>query len=1265
MILARAFTILCIIPTFLWAGVAREQTRLWSFEVPPSAVLEIPVEADWREFGDLDLYVRNQRHNTNVVLFAHFYFITKQDLWFETREPMTLNGKNQFFRLSLNQDSPDWQCRNARRTFDVDVLRWVCAWGIKVFSAQRCASNLEIGELHLRNRNPLPLRVYDVQPPLAAHRGALAPVRFRLDGFTGNPYATNQLNARLIAEPHGESTARSQTTTCYFRQDYLTLRPPGSGTETIQALERPYWQADWQPESAGPYELSLMIESGGTAVRHRLPLVHVLDQLDQPAPENKTSVKPTMRRSHNGPAVFQFNNGAWTAPDPDLDTDHYWHAPLTWTPDWGHYLGPGEFDQLIAWQWERQLHAQSHERACPALLFSEDELDDFGKYNWKDHPLNQANGGHLARSADWFSDEKVLELMLQKAHYMVTRFGRQPGFGGLLIRLNRPYPTCTQWINEIAYTLSQRYPDVRILSDNPGLPQRRHERPLYLYKHWNTDPRLAANSIAHDKKSRSVTLDGMDDGMLAMATRKVQHWAGARVLSLDILPKACGSDMTLMFFFRTGEDIIYQSELVSIRPDEWQRVYFHLDRPDDWMCAQDPQRRMTPYELLNLHEIGLRLFSMDCDAQGTLQVGNCRLLWEPNTEPRPPLLLDVQRGDVKEVPQYSKFELDFTLNRIYNNPYNPNQIDVSIQLIDPAGQRLTQPGFFLEPWELVMDKGREKAVKAPPSRWCTRVTPWIPGRYQWLLTAHDCETGEKAQHQGSFVCKANPDNPGFLRKARKDPRYFEFDNGDFYYPIGLNLRSPTDRRPNQFSHKTQLNLDWADAMGTYCYHKWFHVMNERGQNFCRIWMCSWWLTLEWNSEYPGYHGLSYYNQANAARLDRIMELAQEKGIYVNLETTNHGMLSTDIDDEWDSNPLNMRTFEDGYLQYATDFFDSAQARQSHIHKLRYIIARWGYSPAIAWWGVITECEWVEAYYRGTTKKPYQKKNLENMPQPFHTTEHMHKVIDWNEEVAEYLRRADAHPHMVSTHFSVPTHGTEVWARDYIDIVHNNAYTTFTKFWERENFTASEGVADIIHVFADIYRRTYCNRQPLIIGEWGGSPIGNTEQQLQVELHTGNWAMLMTETAGVTGFWWWNLVDAHELYNEHEAIARYMEGEDHRGKDLKQARAKLQNKGKDVVDRQALILYNKSELFGYIFSNQMNQYKKSRQPSGYDDPTFPESGQLDLLLPADLKPGEYRLEYWNTFKGKPFKTQRITLNKTKQTLPVISHRTDLAIKLKPL
>ncbi|NQZ71313.1 MAG: hypothetical protein HRT89_24980, partial [Lentisphaeria bacterium] len=421
---------------------------------------------------------------------------------------------------------------------------------------------------------------------------------------------------------------------------------------------------------------------------------------------------------------------------------------------------------------------------------------------------------------------------------------------------------------------------------------------------------------------------------------------------------------------------------------------------------------------------------------------------------------------------------------------------------------------------------------------------------------------------------------------------------------------------------------------------------------------------EWNENYPGYHGLGYYNQTNADRLDKVMAYAEKHKIYINLETYNHGAFSTGIDPEWLQNPY-CKTQKGGILQYATDFFSDKRAQVLYLQRMRYTIARWGYSTAIAWWGVITEAEWVEPYSRFLGRKSRYPNSLYS-PVPYKTKIHKETYLDWMNDIAKYIKRNNAHPQIVTTHFSNPHNGKEIWAKESMEVPQNNAYTYFQgQFPRKGKYAYSKGVADVMYKYGRMYE-TY--GKPYIISEWGGHPTKNTEGHLKAELHTGIWANYMTTSAGNTGYWWWNLLDGEDLYFNFKAIADFNKGEDRRNKNLKSYRAELHFASNPQGQpnrplRYGLILSNQSELFAYIYHRKINMEKRSFFVKSSSDARFADSGIGQMDLPFNMKNGNYKLEYWDTFTGKIIKSITVKVSDANKRVRVLNHKVDIAIKMK--
>lgn len=1225
----------------------------WNFSCPPSSTYDVRVDGDWRKKGSMSLTLHMEDATPDTKILCKVYIQTKTDLWFETRTTFALDGSEQRVKLSLEDDSSDWLCANAARPYGRDALRWIRSWGVTVFSREPAKGTLHISKLSLRpqaNVTPeLELIPLPDQPVPANHT---CPVSFRIANMNGTPYDTRAYQGHLIATHN----AGHERVPVFFKQNYTHRTHPGTGAATLVPTERPMWTANWTPSQPGTYKMSLSMKAQGTLLTQALGSVTVTNApAPPPLPAGTQRLRPLQALTTY--RLFEQVKSTWL-PVPVPPSRTVWHAPLDWTEKWGHYTGAGEFNQLVAWHFQQDLDA-AMDAPRPLLIFTESELAEQGIFNWLSHPLNHDNGGTLRRKADVFSSEHARTVMLNRARYLYARFGNHPAVSGLLISCRRPYSHTTDWLESIASELSTEFPKLRILSDNPGLPARCYAREIPFDRTWKNDKRLAPGTQYHtDPTGKNLVIVAPFPKSAAMICTYIRHWAGARILSCDIqVPATPKGNAKVMCMLRTARDTVFQSKLIPLHRDEWNRVQFDLQDTDNWTCLQDPQRKLGPYDLLNIRQFALRFFS-DAPSKTTFRLKHCSLLWPYaiDRKHRPALAITDVQGKQKEIPQFSHIELNFLINRIFGNPYDPAEIDVMCELTDPSGTTLRHPGFYYEPWKLPMIDGKEQAIRGPAApSWRLRFTPWKPGRYTWKLVA--VSDDETATATGSFMCTPS-DAKGFVGISKKDGKYFEMSDGSFYFPIGHNLRSPSDARTSSHSKKTLLHAAWADRNGTRAYELWFKRMQANGENFSRIWMCPWWCGLEWNRSYGSYHGLGYYNQANAARLDRLMEMAEREQVYINLELMNHGRMSTLVDSDWNHNPFNRKTQPGGILDQPLDYLDDQRANTLHRNRLRYAVARWGHSTAIAWWGLMTEAEWCQPYdrrsMRGRDHRAFRQQQ--------------ERFIDWLDNSLEFVRTTDAHPHPASIHFSMPQNGWNVWKRPSMEVVHNNAYTYFAQLWRKDGLSRASGVAEMMRVFASAYDRSYRNK-PLIIGEWGGDPRGNKQQQLVAELHTGLWSMTMTPTSGLTGYWWWHLIDDMDLYGDFAAVANFMKDEDRRGKRYETATAVFiftppeGTKKTTQPPRAGLVLSNKHELFAYLYHPSINHPKTATVGKGFEDPAFPESGKGKLRVPPALQPGAYRLEFWNTYTGKVISSHNITITKEQRHIPLMNHRVDLALKLK--
>ena len=166
----------------------------------------------------------------------------------------------------------------------------------------------------------------------------------------------------------------------------------------------------------------------------------------------------------------------------------------------------------------------------------------------------------------------------------------------------------------------------------------------------------------------------------------------------------------------------------------------------------------------------------------------------------------------------------------------------------PSSKTVAVPAFFYQPCErrLVKRKehvrGRRREVEAEEVNaagrpcWKVRFSPTEPGRHSCRLAVR---TGLRKTVRLERSCPGFVAFPsgrkGFVRVAR-DKRHFEFSTGEFFYPVGLNIRSPSDSRDVGREPKIVPKVVEAGFRGTYQYDDYFREMEKHGLNWARAWM---------------------------------------------------------------------------------------------------------------------------------------------------------------------------------------------------------------------------------------------------------------------------------------------------------------------------------------------------------------------------------------------------------------------------------------------
>ncbi len=579
-------------------------------------------------------------------------------------------------------------------------------------------------------------------------------------------------------------------------------------------------------------------------------------------------------------------------------------------------------------------------------------------------------------------------------------------------------------------------------------------------------------------------------------------------------------------------------------------------------------------------------------------------------------------GEVNKVHE-GKFEL----SREYFNYFDPDEIAVDCEVLTPEGKKIEFPAFLTADFERKKVFAEEKFNRIGSVYWAFRFTPRSEGVYRVRVRAKDGGGEEAFSPWREFKVK-NTGKKGFIGVSRRNPHFFEYDSGELFFPVGLNIHTNTDLRSEY-----RLKFGPMADQGAYDYDYYFEQCSKAGINCIEVWMASWTCALEWDSARRGYNGMGFYNLAHAARLDHIFELAEKYGIYLNLVWDNHGKFAASANQEWHDNPANKEGFfaaaNGGFLTSKDDIFGNEEMEKYFRRRNRYIAARYGQQPMI----FAIEL-WSEVNLVFNFRSSYEKGTI--------TAQHGRIIRD-------YLSHTPVR-HLTTTHVSGDSSTNLSWI----------------KLWE---------IPEITHLVGDAYRREsfpmvdQMRKQrrdiefpkPVLITEFGGSSSGNANSRLEADLHAGLWSAIFKRQAGLPFLWWHDFVIMGNRLKHFKGVSGFVKGIDFRDEAWQCRESRAVNLDYFEFSMpfwmrryDAMLLMKPDELIGWVFHvESMFEYPGQLWSE-------PWRLQASMELPGDFRPGSYRVEFYDTLSGE--KTFSGVM-KLKRSLPLAPFQLDTAFKLR--
>ena len=137
-------------------------------------------------------------------------------------------------------------------------------------------------------------------------------------------------------------------------------------------------------------------------------------------------------------------------------------------------------------------------------------------------------------------------------------------------------------------------------------------------------------------------------------------------------------------------------------------------------------------------------------------------------------------------------------------------VTVSAIILSPGGKEYSQPAFYSANVNYYDSNQSIHLVENGDDYWQIRYSPQEIGTHTVSLFVQDA-SGTLTVPIGTFNAVPS-DNPGFIQVSDDDPRYFEFSNGQIYWPIG-----PANGLDYKSFSGTGLNFarPWMAGIGAY------------------------------------------------------------------------------------------------------------------------------------------------------------------------------------------------------------------------------------------------------------------------------------------------------------------------------------------------------------------------------------------------------------------------------------------------------------------
>ncbi len=582
------------------------------------------------------------------------------------------------------------------------------------------------------------------------------------------------------------------------------------------------------------------------------------------------------------------------------------------------------------------------------------------------------------------------------------------------------------------------------------------------------------------------------------------------------------------------------------------------------------------------------------------------------------------------------------------NPHDPEQIEVYAQVGLPDGGTQIVPAFFADDFVRQVQDDREGLKPAGRPTWRVRFAGVQCGRHQVAFFRR--QKGAVAEAVGTLALEVTPGpGEGFVRVAgaaktsegalwpqvealtlERLPELSAPAASNFGPKATGGLAEEFGPRPlpgfvsssGRAYFPLGHNVCWARReAGVAGYEHYFRRMSAAGENYARLWLCSWGLSLDTSRALR-------FDDADAWRLDQVLLAAGRLGIRLKLCLDNFHDFTVNFGDQ----PYHFH--HGGPCRTGYDFFAGQAARSLYQRRLHYLVARYGAFASLMAWEL-----WNEIDYSLVVEEAGGEAGARRLQ------------IAWTREMADVLHRLDPFGHPVSVSLGNRAWWPELWAAPEIDFAQ---YHHYLNYGSELLGLGDRDAAGTVLAFA---AQTHELGKPVQLDEFGYRGQGeispyNVRDPRGIALHNALWAGALSGLSGPPAWWWWdNYIDPQGLYYHYRALNEFLAGWDWR-----KPVAPWQARGEHLRvvglrSAQCSLIWVQN-----LASNWYARLERKQEP--------PEIAGAALRL-QDLAAGRYRITWFDPYRGSALTGFVVEAAAGELRLEIPPLRTDLAVKVERL